>query len=147
MSKKQTRSLGLNAIGKPYGANYDPNYRMNHKPSYGHLRWPYLRVKFVGEELREASCRKQQSKSKSKPKETATATLSWKENARTGEFTARAPAGSYILSPLLHCWNVDFRKKVGRRSRGPRQQLDFARTLDEAEAIAEADSNKENNND
>jgi hypothetical protein len=32
---------GLNAVGKPFGANYDPNYRMQHKPSYGHLRVPY----------------------------------------------------------------------------------------------------------
>jgi hypothetical protein len=44
------KPLGLNAVGKPYGANYDPNYRMNHKPSYGHLRSPYRPgMKFVGE--------------------------------------------------------------------------------------------------
>ena len=31
----------LNAIGRPYGENFDPNYRMNYRPSYGHLRHPY----------------------------------------------------------------------------------------------------------
>jgi hypothetical protein len=29
---KKTRSA-LNAVGKPYGANFDPNYRMKHKPA------------------------------------------------------------------------------------------------------------------
>jgi hypothetical protein len=38
---KATVSLGLNAVGKPFSPQYDPNYRMNYKPSYGHLRWPY----------------------------------------------------------------------------------------------------------
>ena len=50
MTNKQTRSLGLNAVGKPYGANYDQNYRMRHKPSYAHLRWPYpFTMQFVGD--------------------------------------------------------------------------------------------------
>jgi hypothetical protein len=42
--------LGLNAIGKPYGANYDPSYKLRHKPSYGHLRAPYpTTMRFVGD--------------------------------------------------------------------------------------------------
>jgi hypothetical protein len=42
--------LGLNAVGKPYGANYDPAYRLRHKPSYGHLRAPYpSTMQFVGD--------------------------------------------------------------------------------------------------
>jgi hypothetical protein len=63
--------------------------------------------------------------------------LIWKENARKSEFTARAPiGGSYILAPFLHCWNVDYREKKGREH----QQLGFARTLDEAKAIAQANA-------
>jgi hypothetical protein len=40
--------LGLNAVGKPYGANYDPNYRMRiprttvarlYKPMPADTRW------------------------------------------------------------------------------------------------------------
>jgi hypothetical protein len=118
-AKPIMKPLGLNAIGKPYSSSFDPGYRLKHKPSYAHLR----------------------GKRRPKPKESAAATLSWKENTRKAEFTARAPTGgSYILSPFLHCWNVDFREKVGTRSKGPRQQLGFAHTLDEAKAIAEADS-------
>jgi hypothetical protein len=41
----------LNAIGKPYSENFDPNYRMKYKPSYGHLRMPYgPSMKFVGDD-------------------------------------------------------------------------------------------------
>jgi len=44
------RPLGLNAVGRPYGENYDPNYKMRHKPSYGHLRQPYgPSMRFVGD--------------------------------------------------------------------------------------------------
>jgi hypothetical protein len=61
------------------------------------------------------------------------ATLTWKENVRKSEFTARASLGGhYVLSPFLHYWNVDYRKKRKR------QQLGFAYTLDEAKAIAQA---------
>jgi hypothetical protein len=141
----------LNAIGKPYSANYSPNYRMNHRPSYGHLRAPYpTTMRFVGDppnydpNLRcfrgdqwwtqlQTQRRKQQPKSE----ENAAATLSWKENARKAEFTKRAPSGGrYILSPFLHCWNVDYCEKKSKK----RQQLGFACTLDEAKAIAEADN-------
>jgi hypothetical protein len=31
----------LNAIGKPYSAPYDPNYRMHYLPSMAHLYKPY----------------------------------------------------------------------------------------------------------
>src|SRR5437016_1420694 len=31
-AKPERTALGLNAIGKPYGENYDPNYRRNYKP-------------------------------------------------------------------------------------------------------------------
>jgi hypothetical protein len=31
----------LNAIGKPYSALYDPNYRMHYRPSMAHLYKPY----------------------------------------------------------------------------------------------------------
>jgi hypothetical protein len=63
------------------------------------------------------------------------ATLTWKENVRKSEFTARASLGGhYVLSPLLYGWNVDYRKKRG----GERQQLGFAYTLDEAKAIVQA---------
>jgi hypothetical protein len=42
--------LGLNAVGKPYGANYDPHYRMKFKPRTGHLRGPYpSTMKFIGD--------------------------------------------------------------------------------------------------
>ena len=150
MTKKQPRSLGLNAIGKPYGANYDPNYRMNHKPSYAHLRWPYpTTMRFVGDpsnydpntrSFRDEEGRLPQlqyHKQHPKSEKSAAATLSWKENARKAEFTKRAPSGGrYILSPFLHCWNVDYCEKKSKE----RQQLGFAYTLDEAKAIAEADS-------
>ena len=161
MSQDATKT-GLNAIGKPYSSSYDPNYRLKHKPSHGHLRVPYpTTMRFVDDPLsydpnlrcfrgdrwwtammaraeeRETQRRKPGPKSE---EENTAATLSWKENARNGEFTARTLDGSYILSPFLHCWNVDYRKKEGRRSRGPRLQLGFARTLDEAKAIAQTDA-------
>jgi hypothetical protein len=131
----------LNAIGKPYSASYDPNYRLKHVVSTAHLRWPYLRMKFVGEELREASHHRQQFKRRESTtqKESTATTSYWKENTRKTEFTARAPlsiGGSYILSPFLNCWNIDYREKRGRS----RRQLGFAHTLDEAKAIAQADS-------
>jgi hypothetical protein len=70
-------------------------------------------------------------------KSAAAAAPDWKENARTAEFTKRAPSGGrYILSPFLHCWSVDYCEKKSKK----RQQLSFAHTLDEAKAIAEADS-------
>jgi hypothetical protein len=31
----------LNAIGKPYGANYDRSYRMRYRPTLAHLSKPY----------------------------------------------------------------------------------------------------------
>lgn len=38
----------LNAIGKPYSPQFDPNYRMKHKPTTAHLFKPYGRwMKFV----------------------------------------------------------------------------------------------------
>jgi hypothetical protein len=50
-SKPKTgATVSLNAIGKPYGVNYDPAYRLRHKPSYGHLRAPYpSTMRFVGD--------------------------------------------------------------------------------------------------
>jgi hypothetical protein len=133
------RLNGLNAVGKPYCASFDPNYRLKHVTSTAHLRSPYLRVKFVGEELRETQWpyRRQQKLNgrQQKPNESTTAELNWKCNTRKAEFTARAPlGGSYILSPFFNCWNVDHREKRG----GSRQQLGFAHTLDEAKAIADS---------
>jgi hypothetical protein len=37
------KPLGLNAIGKPYGANYDPNYRMRYRTSLAFLLKPMPR--------------------------------------------------------------------------------------------------------
>ena len=130
------RELRLNAVGKPYSPSYDPNYRLKHVTSTGHLRFPYGRIKFVGEEVREAQWRtRRRRKQPPQAKESATAGLTWKENARKSEFTARAPFGGYyILAPFLHCWNVDYCKKRSRE----RQQLGFAYTLDEAKVIAQA---------
>src|SRR5262245_33205452 len=49
-NNKATTPLGLNAVGKPYSENYDPHYRMNYRPSYGHLRSPYpATMKFIGD--------------------------------------------------------------------------------------------------
>jgi hypothetical protein len=137
---KSVAPPSLNAIGKPYSASYDPNYRVKYAASTGHLRFPYRRIKFVGEELRETQ-RGTQRRHKQQPqaKESATAALNWKENARKHEFTAWAPppiGGRYTLSPFLHCWNVDYREKRGQG----RRQLGFAYTLDEAKAIAEANN-------
>jgi hypothetical protein len=98
--------------------NYDPNLRCFR----GDQWWTQLQTR-----------REQQAKSK----KNAAAALSWKENARKAEFTKRAPSGGrYILSPFLHCWNVDYCEKKSNK----RQQLGFAYTFDEAKAIAEADS-------
>jgi hypothetical protein len=47
---KATVPLGLNAVGKPFSPQYDPNYRMKYKPSNGHLRAPYgSEMRFVGD--------------------------------------------------------------------------------------------------
>jgi hypothetical protein len=40
-AKAPKAALGLNAIGKPYGSNFDPNYRVKHKTSTAHLFKPY----------------------------------------------------------------------------------------------------------
>jgi hypothetical protein len=40
-SKPKTGTPILNAVGKPFSPQYDPNYQLRHKPSYGHLRAPY----------------------------------------------------------------------------------------------------------
>jgi hypothetical protein len=40
---RATPVVGLNAVGKPYGASYDPNYRMRYRPSMAHLFKPYGR--------------------------------------------------------------------------------------------------------
>jgi len=162
MKTKATTPLGLNAVGKPFSANYDPNYRLKHKPSYGHLRWPYpATMRFVDDppnydanlrcfrgdqwwtQLHEQAQRReqqlQQRRRQRRPssEKSATAALSWEENTRKAEFTKRAPnGGRYILSPFLHCWNVDYCEKKSKE----RRQLGFALTLNEAKAIAEADS-------
>jgi hypothetical protein len=48
--RERTAPLGLNAVGKPYGASYDPDYKMKYKPSYAHLRHPYgFSMRFVGD--------------------------------------------------------------------------------------------------
>jgi hypothetical protein len=40
----------LNAVGKPYSPQYDPKYKIKHKLSTGHLRWPYsANMRFVGD--------------------------------------------------------------------------------------------------
>ena len=39
--KPQQTAPALNAIGKPYGSNFDPNYKVKHKVSYAHLFRPY----------------------------------------------------------------------------------------------------------
>jgi hypothetical protein len=62
-SKPKTGTPILNAIGKPFGANYDPAYRLRHKPSYGHLRAPYpATMKFVGEESKAVNPRKRNTR-------------------------------------------------------------------------------------
>jgi hypothetical protein len=148
----------LNAVGKPFSASYDPNYRLKHSVSTGHLRWPYpTTMRFVDDhpnydpnlrcfrgdqwwtQLHTRLQQRQTQRHKRQPKsdENAAATLNWKENTRRCEFTARALSGGrYILSSFLHCWNVDYCEKKSRA----RQQLGFALTLDEARAIADADN-------
>src|SRR5215467_15961595 len=50
---------GLNAVGKPYGANYDPKYKLRYKPNYGHLRAPYgPDMRFVGDPPKTAEDRR-----------------------------------------------------------------------------------------
>jgi hypothetical protein len=151
MTEKQTRPLGLNAVGKPYGPGFDPAYRMKHIVSTAHLRSVYARIKFVGEPERsdiwrlhpERKLPEPQLKPKRKPKRTpeemaaAAAILEWKETARKTEFRARvAGGGYYAVAPFLHWWNVDYRKQKNNEWR----QLGFVSTLDEAKAIAEADN-------
>jgi hypothetical protein len=49
---KATAPLGLNAVGKLYGANYDPNYKMNFGyTKIGRLYAPYgSSMRFVGDQ-------------------------------------------------------------------------------------------------
>jgi hypothetical protein len=151
--------LKMNAVGKPYSANYDPRYRLKYKPSYGHLRAPYpTTMRFVDDPpnydlnlrcfrgdqwwtllMSQAQRREQRREQQLKSKKSPAVTPGWKENARKTEFTKQAPGGGrYILSPFLHCWNIDYCEKKSRN----RQQLGFALTLDEAKAIAEADKGR-----
>jgi hypothetical protein len=148
--------MKLNAVGKPYGANYDPNYRLKYKPSYGHLRYPYpFTMRFVGDppnydanlrcfggdpwwtaimaraEERETQRRKRRRLT---PEEKAEV-FEWKQNPRSGEFTRRLPGGGQlILSPVLSGWSVDYFKKRERK----RQQLGFVLTI--YQAITQADA-------
>lgn len=56
-------SNGLNAVGKPFSPQYDPNYRMKYKPSYGHLRAPYgADMKFVGDAPRPINEKRKRSR-------------------------------------------------------------------------------------
>lgn len=43
VSKPRTKvkATGLNAVGKPFSPQYDPRYRMKHKPTTAHLFKPY----------------------------------------------------------------------------------------------------------
>src|SRR5215471_11459004 len=67
-SNGQTQPPALNAVGKPFGANYDPNYRMNYKPGYGHLRAPYgPSMRFVGDPPKTDEGRKHGRRSPSAP--------------------------------------------------------------------------------
>jgi hypothetical protein len=44
VSKPRAKAMPtLNAIGKPYSPQYDPNYRMRYRPSMAHLFKPYGR--------------------------------------------------------------------------------------------------------
>src|SRR5262249_20213759 len=136
--------MKLNAVGKPYSASYDPNYKLRGaRTSIAHLYFPYSRMKFVGEELREHHRQQPKTKTKTKSEKSATALLDWKENARKAEFTARAPlsiGGCYVLTPFFGCWSVDHR---GKRNRG-RRQVGFTYSFDEAKALAQADSAQSN---
>jgi hypothetical protein len=149
--------MKLNAVGKPYGSGFNPAYRMKHTVSTAHLRFPYARIKFVGEPERSdiwrlhkprseptlarepKPKRKRKRKPKRTPEEMATAAtiLEWKQTARKTEFRARAAGGGYYaVAPFFHWWNVDYCK----RKSGERRQLGFVYTLDEAKAIAIADA-------
>jgi hypothetical protein len=71
-------------------------------------------------------------------------TLKWKDKVNTRgawSFTARAPhsiGGNYVISQFMCCWNIDYHKRKPRTQR----QLGFACTIEEAEAIAQADNDK-----
>lgn len=41
--RPKAKPTGFNAVGKPYSPQYDPRYRMKHKPSTAHLFKPYGR--------------------------------------------------------------------------------------------------------
>jgi hypothetical protein len=59
--QRNEKPLGLNAVGKPYGANYDPNYKLSGvygKPA--RLSAPYSReMRFVGDPPRTVKHRRQ----------------------------------------------------------------------------------------
>jgi hypothetical protein len=49
-TKRKDRILDLNAVGKPYSPQYDPNYKMKYRTSTAHLRCPYSKeMRFVGD--------------------------------------------------------------------------------------------------
>src|SRR5262249_47245084 len=110
---------GLNAVGKPYSASFDPNYRLKHRVATGHLRAPYpTTMRFVGDHpnydpnlrcFRDENGLLPAVRARSpKPEESVATAPGWKENARKAELTKRAPSGGRDnLSPFLHCWNVD----------------------------------------
>jgi hypothetical protein len=70
MTTKSAKPLGLNAVGKPYGANYDPHYRLSFGGTkIGRLYAPYgWDMKFVNddpskfEDWRRQGCRGRQQK-------------------------------------------------------------------------------------
>jgi hypothetical protein len=46
-----SRPLGVNAVGKRYGASYDPEYKLRIPPRFGRLRAPYgASMRFVGDD-------------------------------------------------------------------------------------------------
>ena len=49
-SKSAPDKPRLNAVGKPYSTQYDPNYRIKHRTSAAHLFKPYGRhMRWVGD--------------------------------------------------------------------------------------------------
>ena len=68
----------LNAVGKPYSPQYDPKYKIKHKPSTGHLRWPYgTNMRFVGDPVPKAPTPRYARANERKRKRTQAGAPAW----------------------------------------------------------------------
>jgi len=95
----------LNAIGKPYGENYNPNYRSKPGPNISRLLKPMKGLPFVGDEPHddpEASAERRKKEFAAADGDGASQEPATADDSPTTTPTGAAPAASAPGKPKLH---------------------------------------------